>query len=283
MNNFESIDDYLTNRLGDTEKAAFETQLASDPSLRADVALQQQIVEGVKRARAAELKAMLKQVPVGGSASFNLPLLRMAAGIVGAGLLIAALSYYFKNGKEGAAMSSSIEDSIHKNKIDPKDFEPLEEPTAPAPSVEKKEEKVKGITDRKQNIPNKEVAKPIQPEPKIEAVDPSNEMIDNAEKESARKEMGKSIITASHVAVEIDSSNKKFSFHYQFHKGKLTLYGSFDKALYEILEINGDNHSVFMFYKNEYYLLNEKQNNITLLQPIHDKALVAKLNEYRGR
>jgi hypothetical protein len=283
MNNFELIDNYLTNRLGDAEKVEFEKQLASDPSLKADVTLQRQILEGVKKARAAELKAMLQKVPVGGSASFNFPMLRMAAGVVGAGLLIAALSFYFKNGKEVPNMSSSIEDSI--NKVDPKDFEPLEEPTvSPTQPSENKEKKVEESIDKKQDNSKKETARPTeQARPKIEAVDPSNEMIDNAEKKSVVRESSKSAITASHIAVDVDSANKKYSFHYQFSKGKLMLYGSFDKALYEILEISGENHSVFMFYKDNYYLLNEKQTSITLLEPIKDKSLIAKLSEYKAR
>jgi cytoskeletal protein RodZ len=283
MNNFELIDDYLTNRLGDAEKVAFEKQLASDPSLKADVALQKYVLEGVKKARASELKAMLQKVPVGGSASFNFPMLRMAAGVVGAGLLIAALSFYFKNGKEVPNMSSSIEDSI--NKADPKDFEPLEEPTvAPTQPTENKEKKATETVDKKQDNSTKETARPTeQNKPKIEAIDPSNEIIDNTEKTSVAKEVTKSTVTTSHIAVDVDSANKKYSFHYQFSKGKLMLYGSFDKALYEILEINGENHSVFMFYKDNYYLLNEKQSSVIALEPIKDKALIARLSEYRGR
>lgn len=283
MNNFELIDDYLTNHLGDAEKVAFEKQLASDPSLKADVALQKHILEGVKKARAAELKAMLQKVPVGGSASFNFPMLRMAAGVVGAGLLIAALSFYFKNGKEVPNMSSSIEDSI--NKTDPKDFEPLEEPTvAPIQPTENKEKKATETLDKKLNNSKKESVKPTeQVTPKVDVIDPSDEMIDNNEKSTIAKETSKSAITASHIEVDVDSANKKYSFHYQFSKGKLMLYGSFDKALYEILEINGESHSVFMFYKDNYYLLNEKQTSITLLEPIKDKSLIAKLSEYKAR
>lgn len=283
MNNFELIDDYLTNRLGDTEKVAFEKQLASDPSLKADVELQNQILKGIKKARTTELKTMLQKVPVGGGASFSLPMLRMAASVVGAGILVAAISFYFKNNKEETPnLSTSIEDSIRK--IDPKDFEPLEEPaSAPNQSIEKKEEKV---IEKAQNTtnPKKEIGKPVQSvQPKIEVVDPSNEMIDNSEKISVGKELNKSAITISHIAVDVDSSSKKYSFHYQFIKDKLMLYGSFDKALYEILEINGENHSLFMFYKENYYLLNEKQSEIKVLEPITDKVLIAKLKEYRGR
>lgn len=283
MNNFELIDDYLTNHLGDAEKVAFEKQLASDPSLKAGVELQRLILEGVKKARATELKVMLQKVPVGGSATFDMPMLRIAAGVVGAGVLIAALSFYYKNGKEAPNMSTSIEDSIHK--VDPKDFEPLEEPTVvPTQTNEKKEEKAAEAVNEMQNNPKEETAKPTErAKPKIEALDPSNEIIDNTEKTAIAKETSKSAITASHIEVDVDSANKKYSFHYQFTKGKLMLYGSFDKALYEILEINGENHSVFMFYKDSFYLLNEKQSSITLLEPIKDKALIAKLNEYKAR
>jgi hypothetical protein len=280
MSNLELIDDYLTNRLGDAERVVFEKQLASDPSLKADVALQKHIVEGVKKARAAELKAMLQNVPVGGSATFDMPMLRMAAGVIGAGLLIAALSFYFNGKGSTPNMSTSLEDSIKKT--DPTDFEPLEEPTDPALSIEKKEVKAEEQVKKEGSDVKKGTVQPIQP--KIEAVDPSSEMINESQNTSSiAKETIKSAITASHIAVEVDSSSKAYPFHYQFSKGKLMLYGSFDKALYEILEINGENRSVFMYYKDNYYLLNEKQSSITLLEPIKDKELVAKLKEYKSK
>ena len=62
MSNFELIDDYLTNRLTESERVAFEQQVASDPSLKADVELQKNILQGIKNARAAELKAMLNNI-----------------------------------------------------------------------------------------------------------------------------------------------------------------------------------------------------------------------------
>ena len=52
---------------------------------------------------------------------------------------------------------------------------------------------------------------------------------------------------------------------------------------YEILEIHGDKHSVFLFYKEHYYLLDEKQSKITALEPINDAVLLKKLKEYQGR
>ncbi len=286
MNNIELIDDYLTNRLNGEDKVAFEAQLSSDPSLKADVELQKQIIESVKNARAAELKSMLSQVqiPAGNSASFTTPVMRMAASIIGAGLMIAAVSYYFTVNKDSAPkMTTSLEDSLKK--VSPEEFEPLEEPTNPEPTkAEPVDVDEKSKLDDKKAEENPIVKnKPAQP--KFDLANPSNEIVDNnkgailSEKEGANKPA----ITPSQIAVEIEASNKKYTFHYQFNEGKLLLYGSFDKSLYEILELNGEKHSVFLFYKDNYYSLDENVNTITKLEPIKNEVLVNKLKEYRVR
>jgi hypothetical protein len=284
MNNFELIDDYLTNRLGETERSAFEQQVASDPTLKEELDLQLEIIEGVKKARALELKAMLNKVPVSGATVINFPMMRMAASVVGAGVLVAALGYYFNTHKDMVPnMSTSIEDSIHK--IDPKEFEPLEEPTDSNKTVETKEEIVKQPTTK--TIPAKKKAVSVQPaQPKIEALDPSQEIIDNQEdgaSTTVKSPVKPNTITVSHIAVDIISENKEYTFHYKFIQNKLVLFGSFDKSLYEILEINGDNHSVFMYYKENYYQLDEKQTKITPVVAIQNPVLLAKLKEYRSR
>ena len=69
MSNFELIDDYLSNRLTGAEKEAFEKQLNNDPSLKSDLDFQKRIVEGIRTARATELKSMLSKVPVGGASA----------------------------------------------------------------------------------------------------------------------------------------------------------------------------------------------------------------------
>jgi hypothetical protein len=115
-------------------------------------------------------------------------------------------------------------------------------------------------------------------------VDPTGDLTsDNNQDQIVSTENSKSALTASHIQVETDSSSKKYNFHYQFNNGKLQLFGPFDKSLYEILEINGDSHAVFLFYRENYYVLDEQQNQITKLHLIKDSALLKKLKEYRGR
>jgi hypothetical protein len=77
-------------------------------------------------------------------------------------------------------------------------------------------------------------------------------------------------------------TDKKYNFHYQFKDDKLYLYGSFEKNLYEIMEFfSGNKRTMFLFYKDNYYLLNEEDQTVKALAPIKDQALLEKLRDYR--
>ncbi|MFM8912646.1 MAG: hypothetical protein ACKOE6_07000, partial [Flammeovirgaceae bacterium] len=180
------------------------------------------------------------------------------------------------------SLSTSIEDSIKKSEPplmseEPKPVPPGKETTAPA-EAKKDQNKVENPV-KKEEPTNLEPSKP-----KLDVVDPTEELVENtgAEKNNAVSN-NRGQVSVLHIAVETDAANKKYSFHYQFAQGKLHLYGDFDKGLYEILEVNGDSRAVFMFYKELFYVLDEKQTAITKLEPIKDKALISKLKEYRGR
>ncbi|MBK5280109.1 MAG: hypothetical protein JJE09_14725 [Bacteroidia bacterium] len=284
MTNFELIDDYLTNRLTESEKVGFEQQVASDPTLNADVEFQRNILRGIEQARAADLKAMLKNVPIGAPVSISMTAMKIAAGIIGAGLLIGSLYYYYQPEglQEVPNLSTSIQDSVQGNdsvesteKIMPVE-EPVEENDEPVVPEAKEEKSVKA---------KKEINKPSSvTQPKIEVVDPTDEMSsEDNRSDVVLSENSKSAVSVSNIQVDTDSSNKKYNFHYQFNSDKLQLFGPFDKSLYEILEINGDSKAVFLFYRENYYLLDEKQIKITKLSMIKDSELIKKLKEYRGR
>lgn len=288
MSNFELIDDYLSNRLTEAEKEAFEKQLSNDPSLKSDLDFQKRIVEGIRTARVAELKSMLSKVPVGGtSVSMDFSVMKMAAGIIAAGVVGAATYFYITRGEtppfDKAATDLNKIEKLKEPEKQPEDVTRVapdstreEAPAVPAPEKESKKEPAK-----KQSKPQQEV-KPAE-KPKLEVTDPSAELesSDNTKSENPAANIRRSDIKPSHIQVDIDSSDKKYDFHYQFVGGKLMLYGSFDKSLYEVLEINGGKHAVFLFYKDAYYLLDENQHKITKLEPITDPALISKLKEYR--
>jgi hypothetical protein len=45
---------------------------------------------------------------------------------------------------------------------------------------------------------------------------------------------------------------------------------------------SGNKRTVFLYYKDSYYLLNEENETIKPLAPINDPSLLKKLKDYRG-
>lgn len=283
MSNFDLIEEYLTNRLSEQAKSDFENKINSDPSLRAEVDMQRAVIEGIKKARISDLKVMLKNVPVvsGTSTLFSSSALRMAATVVGAGVLLTSLYFYFKpenilNGPEN--ISTSIKDSLNDSTPIIRDEV---EPTKTENPVKSEQEITKESNEPIRKIKKSEKQVELN-QPKIDVTDPSSEM-NESNSELPVHEKSKISISPSQISVEIQNSDRKHSFHYQFHGGKLVLYGNFEKELYEILEINGELHSLFLYFNKSYYLLDEKQNDITPLEVIKDGALTQKLDLYKNQ
>ncbi|HEV7738005.1 MAG TPA: hypothetical protein VGO47_11615 [Chlamydiales bacterium] len=293
MSNFELIDDYLSNRLRGAEKEAFEKQLDNDPALKSDLDFQKQVVEGIRTARATELKAMLNKVPVGGTTvQMDFSVVKMAASLIAAGVVGAAVYFYVTRGELPPFDKAATD--FNKTTEQPKQQEPAKQDVTNV-EPDSSEKVTPTLTDESKDNkkdPKKEPAKQDKPEqvkpaekPKLDVTNPSDELdnSNNTKKDEPTANVRRSDITPSHVQVQMDSSNKKYDFHYQFVANKLMLFGSFDRSLYEVLEINGDNHAVFLFYKDVYYLLNEEEHKVTKLEPITDTSLINKLREYRKR
>lgn len=281
MNNFELIDNYLTNRLNEQDRKSFENQLTSDPNLKADVELQKEIIQGVKAARIAELKSMLNKVPVG-TPTFYLSPLRIAAGFVGAAVLATGLFFYFdKNaGFDPSQISSSLNDSITQTEQNGAELVTdsiiSEETETDATSIEK------SIPTEVKKDDKRIIAKPKENKPVIEVIDPTAELKENEvtlEKTTAKS----SSISVARIETDVISSGRKFKNHYQFSSGKLILYGSFDNGLYEIIEVNAKtSRSLFLYYKSAYFLLDEAKKEITPLKEISDPLLIQKLKDFRS-
>jgi hypothetical protein len=270
MMNFEKIDDYLANRLTAEDKQAFEHDLSGDPALKDEVAFQQQIIKTVQQARVNQLKHMLNQVPI---TSSGWSTGQIAAAVVSVGVVATSLYFYFQND----------EPTISPELTQPEFVIQPEVPTE-APIVEPKEEETvpNSIAPKKEPITRKEqTVTPVQ-KPDIQVVDPSDEFKE-AEEPADKAAPGRSELSVSKMEVVTSAASKKYTFHYEFSEGKLHLYGPFDKSLYEILEINGDGHAVFLFYKENYYLLDESQHTVAPLTPIREGTLLKKLREYQGR
>lgn len=284
MSNFEKIDEYLTNRLSEQDRETFEQQLGTDSALKAEVEFQTQIIESLKKARVAELKEMLNKVPV--DSVIKYPALKIAAGLIGAAVIVSAGYLYYSNNKSELPVTvPTIEDSIVQTEdTQPSEAEEkkdiIEQPIEPETSTT--QQKVLSPAQVPSSRPSDkgETSQPVD-KPALDVIDPSEELTESTP--TRGNSNAKPVLTIPKMNVEVDSSSKKYPFHYQFKDGKMILFGSFDKSLYEIIEINGGSHSVFLYHKENYYKLDESKNEITPLEPVKDKALIQKLKEYRKK
>lgn len=284
MSNFEKIDEYLTNRLSEQDRETFEQQLGTDSALKAEVEFQTQIIESLKKARVAELKEMLNKVPV--DSVIKYPALKIAAGLIGAAVIVSAGYLYYSNNKSELPVTvPTIEDSIVQTEdTQPSEAEEkkdiIDQPIEPETSTT--QQKVLSPAQVPSSRPSDkgETSQPVD-KPALDVIDPSEELTESTP--TRGNSNAKPVLTIPKMNVEVDSSSKKYPFHYQFKDGKMILFGSFDKSLYEIIEINGGSHSVFLYHKENYYKLDESKNEITPLEPVKDKALIQKLKEYRKK
>lgn len=276
MSNFDLIDDYLANKLPWSEREAFESNMEADPKLKSEVANQRLIVEGIQKARALELKAMMNKIPVSGGASLwsDFSVLKMAATIGVAGLLGTTLYYYMKD-------ANTVIPEVPKADVKIDSLIPTENNEKPA--IEEKETKEEKKTEATSPKAIKSKTKKQKTgSPKVEVVDPSSELLtENGDVEAGLNSAP--VISMSTIQVERDAQNKLYSFHYQFWEGKLFLFGPFDEALYEILEVHGNNPALFLYFKDNFYHLDKGKQDITELSPIKDRVLTQKLKEFRSQ
>jgi hypothetical protein len=271
------LDDYLANRLDPQGKAAFEQKLHTDPSLKSEYQLQQQFINGIKKARIAELKSIMNNVPVpaaqGGTAvASKIALWTILAGIVATGL------YFYLNQDSQESKQNATEIKVDEKNKKPEVLKPSQHEDSPVVSETPASSEQKPLKSPKapQKGNNSQVAK----DRKIEVYDPTEEK----QSESAQSSETTVPIENQHpeIVVEVDASNKKYNFNYQFKEGKLLLYGPFEKNLYEIMEFfSDDKRTLFLYYNDGYYLLKEDSDKLKPLNAITDPALLKKLKDYR--
>ncbi|ELR68059.1 hypothetical protein C900_01195 [Fulvivirga imtechensis AK7] len=274
----------------DSERLDFEARLKNDPELKSEFNFQKEIVDAIKDTRRAELKAMLDKVPVGGSSGGSTSLGKVMSTLVIAGLIGAGIYYLWPVEEE------QIEPTENITMVEPAE-EPAEEATetevteeetpiiekegGATKTVEKPRPDIKSTKDEKDEVAE---ITPARPEINKPNVAPTFETAEDADSLEAPGSNLASTGYGDHAAldVEIDNTNRNFSFHYQFKSGKLFLYGSFDKGLYEILEINSRGEkTLFLYYKDKFYPLNRNQVKIVPLDPVKEPTLMEKLRKAR--
>src|SRR5688572_29250549 len=92
---FELLDDYVSNRMSGDERSAFEQKLETDAELKQELKTQQDLVEGLRKARMLELKSMLNNIPVAPIQGGQNLLVKAGSWVVITGLVITGVYFYF--------------------------------------------------------------------------------------------------------------------------------------------------------------------------------------------
>lgn len=284
---FELLDDFLSNRMQGQERVAFEEKLKHDPALQQELKLQQALIKSIRTMRAAELKSMLSQTVVPGSSASS-ALGKIGAFVLIAGVVATGLYFYFTQDEGTTVRQEITTQAEHEPVAKPEvtteatDEQPVESTTTQSESKEENNQPKADVKIKQQPVTKADPSTPVK-QPELDLYDPTKDLAENNDKPEALEE-NRVISTMSTIPVETDNTNKKLDFHYQFKDGKLFLYGSFEKDLYEILEfINNNKRTVFLYYNSKYYLLDEAQLKPTPLKPITDNTLTRRLDEHRGK
>jgi hypothetical protein len=286
----ELLDDYLRNRLDPQEKSAFEQALKNDAALQRELRVQQRVVEGLRKARVAELKQLLNNVPVTAVPGEGMSMLaKVGAWLVVAGLAGGGLYIYYNSEEQPADnISANTPHLAPDTHADDKATHPAVENIQP-PLVKGDETNKESVQDQAvdsgQKISESTTGDPVAPAAR-DVFEPADET--RTAESSSATDSGKGtagVITTPSITVEagINGNNGKYNFHYQFKDNKLFLYGVFEKNLYELMEFFSNNkRTLFLYYKDRYYLLSEDDSKVKRLTPISDPALLKKLRDYRS-
>jgi hypothetical protein len=300
----ELLDDYLTNRMSEQDRSAFEQKIEADPDLQHEYALQKRLIRGIQDARVAELKSMLNNVSVPANATGNALASKIIGGAVIAIIIAAAGYWYFDHQGTKASEPDTLsgkelplkeEPAIQEARPENKTAEEQESPAAvDKPAVEAdKNQTSAGTEQSKPSLARKPdpLGAPGEKTAEQKAVDgpvldvfaPESQRDTESQPNGQTENQSATAADNSSLIVETDRENRRYTFHYQFREGKLILYGPFEQNLYEIMEFfAGEKRTVFLYYKDQYYLLEEANSQVRPLASITDPALLKKLKEYRS-
>ena len=279
MENFEKLEAYFNNELNDSEKSDFLREIESNTELKSEYNFQNEVINGIKEARKAELKAMLDNVTIISVSTVSTGLMKILA--VGTATLIVgtAIWYYYNTTTpleidnentliEIAPLTEN--DSLIKNET--------EELKKENDSITITEESGKTNTTKIVNNDNPTIITPVLPSSADEIISQS---LPEENLEIPNDISKANINLASKVDIEI-KLKKKYSFHYQYSQGKLILYGNFEEDLFEILELNKENEvEIYLYYKSNYYYIEDKSDSIIPLKSVKSERLKLKLEGLR--
>jgi hypothetical protein len=280
----ELLDDYLSNRMGGSDRSEFEQKMQADPDLRSEFSLQKALVQRIRDARVAELKSMLDNVAIPAGGSSKALTSKAIIGVVT--ILLAAATVWFVTRHETTKVVMPAPSSDERKTTDERPV-----PAPDQPEVTKKQgaetqvQKQRIETDKNQTSAGTEDSNPSLAKKPAPLSPPVEKRDSEKSSDASSIMMDKTAILrpATSLAIEPREDNS-YPFHYQFRDGKLLLYGPFKEKTYELMEWSTGEKRVFLLYYNkDYYPLTNVDGEVEALTPVTDASLLERLNQSRSR
>ena len=298
----EAIAQYLTRRMSEVERSAFEQKISESPQLAQKIEFEKQIAQGIKNYKKGILKSRLDQLELGPSIveTTSITTKTILAGITV--IVIGGLSYFMLTpgeilvienqetiiGTDGMAEDKNAKisleiDTTYAMLSDKKE----DERTSPiTKDIENTTVKVSTKQSKKESKSDKvilqaevEVVLPDMDGTEIsfdETFDSLQDFSDDLMKNQAQ------VNSVIELEVEIEMKKTK-KLRYIYVGEKLILIGDFSTSLYQIIEDNMiDEKKLYLYFEQKYYILTETSEKKVLI-PVSDIRLLNYLVDLRNK
>lgn len=292
INKYSSqLEAYFSGSMSETDRILFEGRVESDPMLKAEFTKQNDIVEGLKAHRTAELKTRLNNISVEptliGTLMQGSMMKSLTYGVTA--VLVATGSYFFYN-KEAAVqyhietLEAKAEYALESN-LGLANFDQLDYrfegnlqvlDFVEASPVLKKRDLIKDSAPQTNSIAFEVPEVNPSHEDSFDGMATDINALDRIEQVYGISEMDK-------VNIQTIIS-RKYNFHYRLEDNRLFLYGKFSESPYEIIEISAaGNKKLFFYYHGDFYRLRKNASSITPLSKIENRELIYELDALKSK
>ena len=298
----EAIAQYLTRRMSEVERSAFEKKISESPQLAQKIKFEKQIAQGIKNYKKGILKFHLNQLELGPSIveTTSITTKTILAGITV--IVIVGLSYFMLTpdeilvienretmiGTDGitedknAKISLEIDTSyvmLSDKKEDERNSSITKDIENTAVKVSTKQSKKELKSDKVILQAEVEVVLPDMDGTEIsfdETFDSLQDFSDYLMKNQAQ------VNSVIELEVEIEMKKTK-KLRYIYVGEKLILIGDFSTSLYQIIEDNMiDEKKLYLYFEQKYYILTETSEKKVLI-PVSDIRLLDYLVDLRNK
>lgn len=287
-NQQELIDQYHSGNMTPEQIVDFEKQLESNPELKAESNFQSDIINGLREVRKSELKTRLNAIDMNpGWMEFvhQSTLVKSFGGValatlIGSGVYLYAEKQEFTNDNQiaieiSAPQQEELEFNYDYIEVANTDESNNVENTLLSQEMKADKSEVEISSSAKEETSTVPAPKLLTPD--FNAPDP-NLIEEDGNFEAADLDVLPSVTTSAKKEIDVSTENvKNVNIKYKYYDGKLFLSGDFDKAPYEILEINSARgRRIYIQYLDKYYQVNTT-DKLSDLPEVTDQKLIQEL------